>query len=171
MGSPLCTMKPGITRWKGTTSYSGLPWTFCPVLGLVQSLFPVARPMKLSTALGALSGNSSHFISPTVVCRMAWGVLAEVVEAAAAFAGAFFVCGDAVGVAVCPAPARLKVSTIKEVRTSIRLSYKSNWILIQLDIKDGDQEEVKLSRIAGVSESRSAGRAGVSGSPAATLLG
>src|SRR5262249_35792001 len=133
-------MKPGITRWKITPSHSGLPCTFCAVPGMVQSLFPVGMSMKLSTALGAFSGNSSHFISPTVVCRMAWGVLAEVVEAAAAFAGAFFVSGDAVGVAVCPAPARLKVSTIKAIRKNIPLSYKSNLILIQLDIKDANHE-------------------------------
>jgi hypothetical protein len=59
---------------------------------------------------------------------MAWGVLAVVVVAAVALAGAFFVWGDPVGVAVCPAAARLKLSKIKTVR-SIHLSYKSNWIL------------------------------------------
>jgi hypothetical protein len=62
-------------------------------------------------------------MSPAVVCRIACGGLGVVVEAAAAFPGAFFVGDEGVGVGLCPIEAKLSNSKIKTDRTSMQLSF------------------------------------------------
>src|SRR5712692_6735991 len=64
-------MKLGITRWKMVPSYSGTPCFLAWVTGLAQSFVPSARPMKLATPMGALSGNSLHVSLPAVVSMIA----------------------------------------------------------------------------------------------------
>src|SRR3954453_14973877 len=44
-----------------------------PVFGFFQSFVPLARPMKFSTVLGALSGKSWQEILPIVVSKIAIG--------------------------------------------------------------------------------------------------
>src|SRR6267142_3679383 len=77
-----------------------------PVAGSVQSFLPVARPTKFSTVFGVFSGNSSHFMSPMVVCRMAECAVGAAAFLVAAFAAGFFVAAP-LGGAVWPAAARL----------------------------------------------------------------
>src|SRR5262245_45691253 len=98
-----------------TPSYNGLPWTTCPLMGLVQSFVPVAKPVKFVTAFGALAGNNSHRIVPIVVWMIALGDLAEMV-AGGVFLGAALGCADAVGDAVCARAARLRDSRTLTVR-------------------------------------------------------
>jgi len=45
-------MKPGITRWKTTPSYSGVVMGL-PVAGSVHSRAPVASSTKFATVFGA----------------------------------------------------------------------------------------------------------------------
>src|SRR5271168_5252999 len=66
-------MNPGITRWKVVPSYSGLPCIFCLVSGLVQSLVPCARSIKLATVSGASFENNLQVIRPIVVSKTAVG--------------------------------------------------------------------------------------------------
>src|ERR1041384_7950460 len=54
-------------------SYKGTPCFLAWLAGLTQSLVPLAKPIKLATPMGALSGKSSHFILPTVVSMTAVG--------------------------------------------------------------------------------------------------
>src|SRR5215472_6867694 len=42
-----------------------------PLEGFFQSFVPVARPMKLSTVIGALSANSVQLMLPAVVSKIA----------------------------------------------------------------------------------------------------
>src|ERR1051326_340577 len=84
------------------------------VVGSCQGFVPRARPIKLATVLGALSGNSSHFISPAVVWMMAVGCGAG---AAAFLAGAFF--GVVLG-AVWPEAAGPKHSKIEAKMSPLR---------------------------------------------------
>src|SRR4051794_31649312 len=81
-------MNPGITRWKIGPLYSGLPRILACEDGLVHSFFPVASPMKLSTVMGALSGNKSQVMLPSVVIKTA-----RVVCGATPVAGAAGVAG------------------------------------------------------------------------------
>src|SRR3989339_511899 len=60
-------MKSEMTRWKIVPLYSDFPETFSPVLGLVKSIVPLDKPMKLATVLGADLGKSSTVMSPLVV--------------------------------------------------------------------------------------------------------
>src|SRR5258708_25956766 len=66
-------MNSGMVLWKITPSYSGRLVSIFPVKGFFHGFVPLARPMKLTTVLGAWSGNNSHFKSPAVVCRIAVG--------------------------------------------------------------------------------------------------
>src|ERR1700722_15169214 len=66
-------------------SYRGTPCFLACVTGLVQSLVPVARPIKLATPMGATLGNSVQCRSPTVAWMMAVGSAA----AAGGVTGAF----------------------------------------------------------------------------------
>jgi hypothetical protein len=59
-----------MTRWKIVPSYRD-PCSWAPVAGLRQGLEPVARPMKFSTVLGAVSGNRRTRIGPLEVSRVA----------------------------------------------------------------------------------------------------
>src|SRR5271165_6000290 len=93
-------MKFGITRWKTVPSYKGLLCMVTPLDGFFQSLVPVARPMKLSTVIGALSGNSVQVMLPMVVSKMActgWGATGVdvAVGLAAGFAAVVRVCAMA----------------------------------------------------------------------------
>src|SRR5215217_2906784 len=65
-------MKPGITRWKMTPSYRGLPVTRSPLRGSVHDFSPVARPTKLDTVLGASLENSRTTMGPWFVSSVAW---------------------------------------------------------------------------------------------------
>src|ERR1700737_213237 len=87
-------MKLGMTRWKMVPSYSGTPCFLAWEMGLVQSLVPSARPMKLATPTGALSGKRVQVSLPAVVSMTAVGS-AGVVAAGlvAATAGAGFLAG------------------------------------------------------------------------------
>src|SRR6266851_2273519 len=88
-------MNSGITRWKMVPLYNGTPCILRWLAGLVQSLVPVARPMKLATPIGALSGNSVQVSLPAVVSMIATGC-------AAAAAMGFFTAGLVAGLgAVC----------------------------------------------------------------------
>src|ERR1700687_823730 len=87
-------MNAGITRWKMVPLYSGPPCILRTVAGLVQSLVPVARPMKLATPIGAWLGNNTQVRLPILVTMIAVGC------AGAATTG-FFTAGLAAGAAVC----------------------------------------------------------------------
>ena len=63
-------MKSGMTRWKMSPSKKGRFSTW-PVLGLRNGLSPRARPTKLATVMGALSGNSSQVMRPCEVSKTA----------------------------------------------------------------------------------------------------
>src|SRR6267154_2777650 len=54
-------------------SYRGTPCLVAPLTGFFQSLVPEANPMKFSTPIGALSGNSVQVSLPTVVLMTAIG--------------------------------------------------------------------------------------------------
>src|ERR1700722_985031 len=54
-------------------SYRGVPCFFWWVTGLVQSFVPLAKPMKLATPMGALSGKSVQVSLPAVVSITAVG--------------------------------------------------------------------------------------------------
>src|SRR5271166_1053159 len=83
-------MKFGITRWKTVPSYKGLLCMVTPLDGFFQSLVPVARPMKLSTVIGAVAGNSVQVMFPMVVSKMACtGCWVAGVDAAAGFVAGF----------------------------------------------------------------------------------
>src|SRR3989442_7950380 len=71
-------------------SYSGTPCFFWWVTGLVQSLVPSARPMKLATPMGALSGNNLQVSLPAVVSMSAVGSAEAAVAGLAAVAACFF---------------------------------------------------------------------------------
>src|SRR5579864_1186014 len=71
-------MNPGITRWKIVPSYSGTPCLLAPLTGFFQSLVPEAKPMKLATPMGALSGKSVQVILPAVVSIIAVGLVVVV---------------------------------------------------------------------------------------------
>src|SRR3989442_4468156 len=71
-------------------SYSGTPCFFWWVTGLVQSLVPSARPMKLATPMGALSGNNLQVSLPAVVSMSAVGSAEAAVAGLAAGAAGFF---------------------------------------------------------------------------------
>src|SRR2546427_12117338 len=73
-------------------SYSGTPCFFWWVTGLVQSLVPSARPMKLATPMGALSGNNLQVSLPAAVSMSAVGS-AEAAVAGLAAVGAGFLHG------------------------------------------------------------------------------
>src|SRR6201987_315275 len=66
-------MNSGITRWKMVPSYSGTPCFLACVTGSVQSLVPVASPIKFATPIGAFFGNRVQFILPAVVSMTAIG--------------------------------------------------------------------------------------------------
>src|SRR5713226_1285450 len=66
-------MKLGITRWKMVPSYSETPCFLAWEVGLVQSLVPSARPMKLATPIGAFSGNNLQVSLPALVSMTAVG--------------------------------------------------------------------------------------------------
>src|SRR5271165_3542546 len=67
-----------------------------PLEGFFQSLVPVARPMKLSTVIGALSGKSVQVMLPMVVSKMACtGCWVAGVDAVAGFAAVLPVCAIA----------------------------------------------------------------------------
>src|SRR5215470_10333713 len=55
-------------------SYRGTPCFFACETGLVQSFVPSARPMKLSTPIGACFGKSVQCMSPALVWMMAAGL-------------------------------------------------------------------------------------------------
>src|ERR1700722_2685691 len=85
-------MNSKITRSKIVLSYIGKPCFVVPT-GFFHSFVPVARPMKLATPIGALSGNSVQVIFPTVVSMIAVGFAATAVctgtfAAVLGFAGA-----------------------------------------------------------------------------------
>src|SRR2546428_10559656 len=82
-------------------SYSGTPCFFWWVTGLVQSLVPSARPMKLATPMGALSGNNLQVSLPAVVAMSAVGSAEAAVAGLAA--GGAGVLGGGVG-AACAQP-------------------------------------------------------------------
>ena len=50
-----------------------MPCSNAPLTGFFQSFVPVARPIKFSTPIGALSGNSVQVILPAVVSMIAVG--------------------------------------------------------------------------------------------------
>src|SRR5499427_4744460 len=52
-------------------SYNGRLCMVAPLKGFFQSFVPVARPTKLSTVIGALSGKSVQLMSPAVVWKVA----------------------------------------------------------------------------------------------------
>src|ERR1700722_2008852 len=80
-------------------SYSGTPCFLARETGLVQSLVPLARPIKFATPRGAVFGNRVQWRSPAVVWIMAVGsVLAGAAGFGAGVVGAFGV------EAACAAP-------------------------------------------------------------------
>src|SRR6185503_15818712 len=94
-----------------------------PVEGSFQGLVPLAKPTKLATAFGALSGKSVHFRSPAEVWMVAVGEPFAGAALLAVFApalGAVPVAG-VVGLLCAPA-ARPKHSKINAARVTIRLS-------------------------------------------------
>src|SRR6185312_1548932 len=53
--------------------YSATPCILRPLAGFVQSLVPFAKPMKLATPMGALSGKRVQVSLPAVVSMIAVG--------------------------------------------------------------------------------------------------
>src|ERR1700675_2481005 len=95
-------------------SYSETPCFLAWETGLVQSFVPLARPMKFSTPIGAIFGNSVQCRSPAVVWMMAVG---SAVAAGAEVAG-LRTGGLAPGCGVevaCAAPSR----EVEIIRTSV----------------------------------------------------
>src|SRR5882762_601138 len=88
-------MNSGMTRWKMVPSYKGTPCFLACETGLVQSLVPCARPTKLATPIGALSGKSVQVSLPAGVSMMAVGSAVGVVGSLpeAIVAVGFFVAG------------------------------------------------------------------------------
>src|SRR5450755_1841653 len=112
-------MKPGITRWKMVPSYRGTPCFLACEMGLVQSLVPVAKPVKLATPMGALSGNRVQVSLPAVVSMMAVGSAAVGAAGLAATAVAGFLTGAVLAAgAVCDHPAA-HVATSKTIEKQI----------------------------------------------------
>src|ERR1700737_514969 len=115
-------MKLGMTRWKMVPSYSGTPCFLAWEMGLVQSLVPSARPMKLATPTGALSGKRVQVSLPAAVSMTAVGpvevVVAGLVATAAAAAGflvgAVLAAGDVCDhIVVHPAEINKRVAKIR----------------------------------------------------------
>src|SRR5690242_15444773 len=70
-------------------SYNGVCSFFAWLTGLIQVLVPSARPMKVSTARGALSGKSVQVMLPALVSMTALG---RAGVGAGGLAGVFVVC-------------------------------------------------------------------------------
>src|SRR5713226_10627480 len=119
-------MNSGITRWKIVPLYSGTPCILRPLAGLVQSLVPVARPMKFATPSGALSGNSVQVSLPAVVSMIAVGC-------AAAAATGFFTAGLVTGLgAVCDiSGSEDNKRTIRYLRMCVSLRMKNRKSIVR----------------------------------------
>src|SRR6516165_9206721 len=78
-----------------------------PLAGFFQSLVPVARPIKLSTVTGALSGKRVQVMLPMVVSKMACTGCGAVVAEAAGFVAAGF-CVVLVAVCAIANPTRVR---------------------------------------------------------------
>src|ERR1700730_7221016 len=92
-------------------------------MGLVQSLVPWARPMKLATPMGATSGNRVQVSLPAVVSMTAVGCadvvaagLTAVVAAAGFFAGVVFAAG-----VVCDHTAEHAAAISKQIERQCRI--------------------------------------------------
>src|SRR5438445_9889237 len=97
-------------------SYSGTPCLVAPLTGFLQSLVPLARPIKFATPTGALSGKSVQVILPTVVSMMATGfAAADVVAGLAAPLGL-------VG-AVCAHPGNLVIRINTKIANELRMNF------------------------------------------------
>src|SRR6266496_3827636 len=70
-GSPPCTMKFGITRWKIVPSYRRSV-LFLPVLGCRHSRLPSARSVKFCTVLGASFSKRRQTMVPSEVVKIAY---------------------------------------------------------------------------------------------------
>src|ERR1700678_1205113 len=79
-------------------------------MGLVQSLLPFARPMKLATPTGAIFGNKTQCKSPAVVWMIAVGSVAG--AAVALWVGSVVTDG---AVDACAAPSR----DVQRIRTMV----------------------------------------------------
>src|SRR3981189_1359961 len=64
-------MNPSITRWKIEPSHNG-PEVVPLAVGCVYSLLPWTRPTKFATVLGAWSGKRIRWMSPWLVCSVAF---------------------------------------------------------------------------------------------------
>src|SRR5437762_13797197 len=73
--------------------YRGTPCILRPVEVFVQSLVPLAKPIKLATPIGAFFGNSVQVSLPAVVSMMAAGAGAAAAVDAVGFLGAADVAG------------------------------------------------------------------------------
>src|SRR5580658_1435046 len=82
-------------------------------MGLVQSLEPFARPMKLATPIGAILGKSVQCKSPAVVWMIATG--------SAAGAGAALWTGGVVDDGTCAAPSSEAEIIRKSVCNTVRM--------------------------------------------------
>src|SRR3989442_3992410 len=101
-------------------SYSGTPCFFWWVTGLVQSLVPSARPMKLATPMGALSGNNLQVSLPAVVSMSAVGSAEAAVAGFAAVAAGFLAGG--VG-AACAHDIKQEENRMEKMRRGLRIGH------------------------------------------------
>src|SRR5579864_6939577 len=118
-------MNPGITRWKIVPSYSGTPCLLAPLTGFFQSLVPLARPIKFSTPIGALSGKRVHIILPTLVLIIAVGFVAVAAAGLAALVVLAAVPGLAapwVGELDCARGAETATSSKKMIANPLRMN-------------------------------------------------
>src|SRR6478672_10115635 len=102
-------------------SYRGTPCFLACEMGFVQSLVPWARPVKLATPIGALSGNRVQVSLPAVVSMTAVGKAAVGVAGLAATAAAGFLAGAVLGAgAVCDHPAE-QAAISRQIEKQIRM--------------------------------------------------
>src|SRR5579864_628282 len=123
-------------------SYSGTPCLVAPPTGFFQSFVPVASPMKLSTPMGALSGNSVQVILPAVVSMIAvgWagaGLAAVVVFAAGdvcVFAPDWEATDAGVDWAAVPdcADARIAIEMNMKIASALRMGAPREEIILQM---------------------------------------
>src|SRR5215469_9739817 len=86
-------------------------------MGLVQSFVPSARPMKLSTPMGACLGKRAQCMSPALVWMMAVGLASAAAPATGVRAG-----GLAAGLVACWAVAtRQSPTTTAAVERKVRM--------------------------------------------------
>src|SRR5260370_29669391 len=142
-------------------SYSGTSCFLACETGLVQSLVPVARPMKLATTIGATFENSVQCKSPAVVWMMAAGSAVAGAELAGLRTGGFGVVAGGGVEAACAAPSRdveiIRTSVCSRVRMDAPVSILANFNCTTIDPVAGGEPGV-LARLR-CSYRRAGGRA------------